>query len=30
MAGDFGNEVLGPLMDMSLRLAPVRIARNSH
>lgn len=29
MAGDFGKEVLGPLVDMGLRLAPVRTARNS-
>ncbi|WP_033998021.1 DUF927 domain-containing protein [Pseudomonas paraeruginosa] len=29
MAGDFGKEVLGPLVDMGLRLAPARTARNS-
>jgi uncharacterized protein (DUF927 family) len=29
MAGDFGKEVLAPLVDMGLRLAPVRTARNS-
>lgn len=29
MAGDFGKEVVGPLVDMGLRLAPVRTARNS-
>lgn len=29
MAGDFGKEVLGPLVNMGLRLAPVRAARNS-
>ncbi|WP_193452845.1 DUF927 domain-containing protein [Pseudomonas nitroreducens] len=29
MAGDFGKEVLGPLVDMGLRLAPVRTARNA-
>lgn len=29
MAGDFGKEVLGPLVSMGLRLAPVRAARNS-
>lgn len=29
MAGDFGKEVLGPLVDMGLRLAPIRSARNS-
>lgn len=29
MAGDFGKEVLGPLVDMGLRLAPIRTARNS-
>jgi hypothetical protein len=29
MAGDFDKEVLAPLVDMGLRLAPVRTARNS-
>lgn len=29
MAGDFGKDVLGPLVDMGLRLAPLRTARNS-
>ncbi|MNZ23756.1 hypothetical protein D3C78_408810 [compost metagenome] len=29
MAGDFGKEVVGPLVDMGLRLAPVRTARNA-
>jgi uncharacterized protein (DUF927 family) len=29
MAGDFGKEVLGPLVSMGLRLAPARAARNS-
>lgn len=29
MAGDFGKEVLGPLVDMGLRLAGNRAARNS-
>lgn len=29
MAGDFGKEVLGPLVDMGLRLAPLRTARNA-
>ncbi|EOF7609753.1 DUF927 domain-containing protein [Pseudomonas aeruginosa] len=29
MAGDFSKEVLGPLVDMGLRLAPARTARNS-
>ncbi|MFI8482899.1 DUF927 domain-containing protein [Pseudomonas sp. NPDC078700] len=29
MAGDFGKEVLGPLVNMGLRLAPARAARNS-
>ena len=29
MTGDFGKEVLGPLVDMGLRLAPLRMARNS-
>nr|WP_294973712.1 DUF927 domain-containing protein [uncultured Pseudomonas sp.] len=29
MAGDFGKDVLGPLVDMGLRLAPLRTARNA-
>ncbi len=29
MTGDFGKDVLGPLVDMGLRLAPLRTARNS-
>lgn len=29
MAGDFGKEVVGPLVDHGLRLAPLRTARNS-
>lgn len=29
MAGDFGKEVVAPLVDAGLRLAPVRTARNS-
>ncbi|AIR88128.1 DUF927 domain-containing protein [Pseudomonas cremoricolorata] len=29
MAGDFGKEVLAPLVDMGLRLTPVRTARNA-
>lgn len=29
MAGDFGKEVLGPLVNMGLRLAPARASRNS-
>lgn len=29
MVGDFGKEVLAPLVNMGLRLAPARVARNS-
>ncbi|MHB0817281.1 DUF927 domain-containing protein [Stutzerimonas stutzeri] len=29
MAGDFGKDVLAPLVDMGLRLAPLRTARNA-